>query len=112
MFAHLPLPARPSGIPRLSAFWLGAAIASLALACLLLYSGQPQASVPPLAEHSLSAQFFPPAFVHAVPEIGFMSEVRESGPYLRAVATAWPVDAFVAEISTVPHDADLESSPR
>jgi len=91
MFTCLPLPVRPSGNPRLPAFWLGVAAASLMLVCLL-YSGQPHAFTPPRAEHPLRAELFPQAFIHAVSEVGLMSEVRESGPYLRAAATAWPGD--------------------
>ena len=92
MFTCLPLPIRPSGNPRLPAFWFGVAVASLALVCLL-HSGQPHAFTPPRTEYPLQEELFPQAFIHAVPEVGFMSEVRESGPSLRAAATAWPGDA-------------------
>ena len=89
MFTCLPPPVRPAGKFRLPAFWCGAAVASLVLVCLLC-SGQPHAFTPPRTEQPLREEFFPPAFIPAVPGIGLMSEVRESGPYLRATATAWP----------------------
>ena len=90
MFTRLPLPIRPN--PKLPVFWLGVAAASLALVCLLL-NGQPHASTPPRTENPFPEHVFPPTFVRAVPEVGLMSEVRESGPYLRAAAAAWPGDS-------------------
>jgi hypothetical protein len=62
------------------------------LACLLC-SGQPHAFTSQRAEHPPRVEIFPQAFIHAVPAVGLMSEVRESGPYLRAAVTAWPKDA-------------------
>ena len=85
MFTRLPHPMRPHS--RLPVFWFGVAAASLTLVCLLL-SGQPHAT--PRAEKLTQEPLSPPTFVCAVPEIGLMSEVRESGPHLRAAAAAWP----------------------
>ena len=84
MFTRLPLPLRRR--PRLPAFWIGVA-ASLAVVCLLL-NGQPHAT--PRTEYPPPERLFPSAIVRAVPEVGLMSEVRESGPQLRAAAAAWP----------------------
>ena len=84
MFTRLPLPICRR--PRLPAFWIGVA-ASLALVCLLLH-GQPQAT--PRAVYPPQERLFPSAIVRAVPEVGLMSEVLESGPQLRAAAAAWP----------------------
>jgi hypothetical protein len=75
---------------RLPVFWLGVAAASLALVCLLL-NGQPHAV--PRADTPPPEHVFPPTFVHAVPEVGFMSTVPESGPFLRAAVAAWPGDS-------------------
>jgi hypothetical protein len=112
MFAYLPFPALPVGNFRISALWLGAA-ASVTLVCLL-HSGQPHAFAPQYAQEPPLEQFFPQAFIQGVPEVGLISEVRASGPYLRAVATAWPAQAVVAvrqlqgagqgEMPTAEHD--------
>jgi hypothetical protein len=75
---------------RLPVFWLGVAAASLALVCLLL-NGQPHAV--PRADAPPPEHVFPPSFIRAVPEVGLMSEVRESGPCLRAAVAAWPGDS-------------------
>ena len=88
MFTCLPLPLRPN--PKLPAFWFGVAAASMSVVCLL-FSGQPHAT--PRAEIPMPEHVFPPTFVRAVPEVGLMSEVRESGPYLRAAVAAWPGDS-------------------
>jgi len=94
MFPCLPLPARSSGNSRLPVFWLGVTATSLTL-IFLLHSGQPHAFAPPRAENPLPEQFSRQIFIAAVPEIGCMSEVPTSGPYLRAVAAAWPGDTLV-----------------
>jgi len=86
LLAHLLPPARSVEISRFWVFWLGAA-ASFTLISLLS-GGQPYASMSPLE------QAFPQVFLHA-PEVGNISEVQISGPSLRAVAAAWPVEALV-----------------
>jgi len=93
MFAHLPLLPRRFGISRFWAFWLGAAT-GFTLVCLLS-GGQPQAFTPPPEQDSRMEQLFPQTFIHA-PEVGFISEVQASGPSLRAIAAAWPIEAMSA----------------
>jgi hypothetical protein len=112
MFIHLPPPARPSGNSRLSAFWLVAAAISLTLSCLV-HSGQPYAFTAPLAQHAPPEQLSPHSFIQAIPEIGLISEVRASGPHLRAVATAWPVETMIAA-RQIPSadDADMPAAGR
>ena len=119
------MPAYPSFFPRpfehpgFPVFCRGAA-AGLMLAGLL-YAMQPQHDAPPLAHNPPPEQCSPQVFLHAVP-VGFISEVRASGPSLRAVAAAWPVGTVVAELpETAPADglaaydppaeADLKAIP-
>ena len=51
--------------------------------------------MPPRADNPPLEHCFQQTFIHAVPEVGFMSEVGASGPYLRAAATAWPGNTAV-----------------
>jgi hypothetical protein len=92
LLAHLPPPVRPFAISRFWVFWLGAAASFLLVS--LLSGWQPHAFTAPLEQHPPLEQIFPQAFIYA-PEVGFISEVPESGPYLRAVAAAWPVEALL-----------------
>jgi hypothetical protein len=96
MFAHLVFPARPSENAWFAALCCAAAVCLLP-ACLL-YIIQPQGFAPHPAQFSSPEHVFPQAFIHAVPEVGFMSEVQVSGPSLRAVAATWPVGAFAAAL--------------
>jgi hypothetical protein len=118
MFTSLPLPVRPPGNPRLPVFWLGVTAISLTLICLL-HSGQPHAFAPPCAENPPPGQFFQQAVIHAVPAVGLVSEVRASGPHLRAAAAAWPGDAHMTtedaanagNASRPPHKKAKHESP-
>jgi hypothetical protein len=99
LLAHLPFPTRPPGISRFWIFWLGAAT-SFTLLCLLS-GGQPHASTSRQEQFSHGdnpplEQIFPQAFIYA-PEVGLISEVQASGPYLRAVTAAWPIEAILVE---------------